>query len=82
MSKTRMNKTKKINRSKNNMDSYTQPKYKRLMTNKTIRNFKPKCCKNGHYILDEIYRFNQMTEDTRLENKRRANGKREKGKNR
>jgi hypothetical protein len=43
--------------------------------NKTFRNFKPKCYKKGHYILDEINRFENMTEEARRDNKRKADAR-------
>uniref|UniRef100_A0A6C0IFG9 Uncharacterized protein n=1 Tax=viral metagenome TaxID=1070528 RepID=A0A6C0IFG9_9ZZZZ len=43
--------------------------------NKTFRNFKPKCYKKGKYILDEINRFKQMTQETKRDNNRRASAR-------
>ena len=58
-------KGKKSKSSSNNVIKY----------NKTFRNFKPKCLKKGHYILDEINRFKKMTQETRRDNKRRASAR-------
>jgi|LauGreStaDraftv2_3_1035109.scaffolds.fasta_scaffold00808_4 hypothetical protein len=71
------NKSKKSNKNKKEYKGKKSKSTRHNVTtyNKTFRNFKPKCYIKGQYILDEINRFKQMTEETKRDNNRRASAR-------